>query len=154
MNKCKVLWFDLRLQGLIFHLKVLICDLKIRSLGLRAQFVCLFSSLGTVRCFLLIEREGLDLKFRSFGVEGTIVCLFSSPVRCFLLVWKEGLDFECWSLRLRARLGTLVLFTQDLQLFPFCWKKRSWLGVFIFEFEGMLYACSLHSRSLVLFILF
>jgi len=97
MNKRKVLLFDLSFGRLVFDLKVVIFDLEVRSSGLRAQFGCLFSSPGIVKCFLLVEREGVDLKVRSFGVEGTLVCLFSSPgiFKCFLLVEREDLDLEC-----------------------------------------------------------
>jgi len=81
----------------MFGLKVLIFNLKVWSSGLRVQFGCSFSFPGTIKYFLLVEREGLDLKVRSFGVEGTIVCLFSSPeiFRCFLLIEKEVLNLEC-----------------------------------------------------------
>jgi len=67
MNKYKIFSFDLHLQGLIFDLKILIFNLKVWSSGLRARFGCLFSSPGTIRCFLLIEMEGLDLEVDPLG---------------------------------------------------------------------------------------
>ena len=105
-------------------------------MGSRAQFGCLFSSLGTFRCFLLTERKGLNLKVWPFGVEGTVVCFLSSLgiFRCLLLVKREGLHLRCWSSQLRARLCS-VLFTRDLQASPH-WKRMSWLEVWIPKVDG------------------
>jgi len=95
-------------------------------LGLRTRFVCLFSSPATIRCFLLVNREGLDLKIWSFGVESTFVYLFSSPkiFIYFRFVERKGLNLGRWSSRLRARLCVLVLFTRDLQLSCFSFRRE------------------------------
>ena len=144
MNKCKVLWFGLCLEGLVFHLRVLIFDLKVRSLGLRAWFVCLFYSSATFTRFLRVDREDLDLKVWSFSVEGTFARLFSSPVilRCFLLV-ERGLNLGVY-LQGRGHVCELVLLTRDLQIFLFSLKEKVLiLKAFVLERERLIFRESL-----------
>jgi len=78
-----------------------------------------------------------DLKVQSSGLRAQFGCLFSSPrtFRCFLHVEREGLILKCWSFGVDGMFVCLFS-SQDLQASPFCWMRRSWLGVFIFEVEG------------------
>ena len=112
MNKCRLLWFNLYFQRLIFDLKVLIFWLESLVFGVEGTIGCLFSSPRTVRCFLLVEREGL-------------------------LVERECLDLECWSSRLRACLcawslnsGSSIFFLLFLE------EKVLILKAFLFERES------------------
>jgi len=62
MNKCKVLRFDLHLEGLGFDLRVFVFHLEFRSSGSTVQFRCLFFSSGIFDHFFIVKREGFDLQ--------------------------------------------------------------------------------------------
>ena len=83
MNECKVLLFNLRLQGLIL-------DLKVQSSG--SRIMCLFSSPGIFICFLLVEREGHDLGVGLRGRGRLCSCaLHSGSSSVFLSLLEEKL---------------------------------------------------------------
>ena len=124
-NKCKVLRFYLRLQGLILDLKVLIFELEVRSSGSKVQFGCLFSSHGNFKCFLLVKRQSLDLKvwsFRGWGYISVLVLLPRYSDVSFLL--KENALTWGFTLRGWGYVYMLVLFTRDLQMSIISLKEK------------------------------
>ena len=80
--------------------------------------------------------------------------LLLEPSNVFFLVERDDFDLKVWSFRGQWHVLVLVLFFRDFQMFPSHWKGRPWLGMLIFETDGMFVCLFSSYRIFICFLLY